>query len=59
MRYQAQTFIKQFQVDLLAFSDADIFQTIDQWGPGKESCGWSHDAPEVTWSVLGYTRASA
>jgi hypothetical protein len=59
MRYQAQTFIKQVQIDLLALSDADLFQTIDQWGPGKESSGLSHDAPEVTWSALGYTRAPA
>jgi hypothetical protein len=59
MRYQAQTFIKQVQVDLLALSDADLFQTIDQWGPGKESSGLSHDALEVTWSALGYTRGPA
>ncbi len=59
MRYQAQTFIKQVQVDLLALSDADLFQTIDQWRTGKESSGLSHDAPEVTWSALGYTRAPA
>ena len=59
MRYQAQTFIKQVQVDLLALSDADLFQTIDQWGPGKESSGLSHGAPEVIWSAIGYTRAPA
>ena len=45
MRYQAQTFIKPVQVDLLALSDADLFQTIDQWGPGKESSGLPYDAP--------------
>ncbi len=59
MRYQAQSFIKQVQVDLLALSDADLFQTIDQWGPGKEPSDLSHDAPEGTWSALGYTRAPA
>src|SRR5258708_19869635 len=59
MRYQAQTFIKQGQIDFLALSDAALSQTIDQWGPGKESSGLSHDAPEVTWSALGYTRAPA
>jgi hypothetical protein len=59
MRYQAQTFIKQVQVDLLALSDADLFQTIDQWRAGKESSGLSQDALEVTWSALGYTRAPA
>jgi len=59
MRYQAQTFIKQVQVDLLALSDADLFQTIDQWRTVKESSGLSQDAPEVTWSALGFTRALA
>ncbi len=59
MRYQAQTFIKQVKIDLLALSDADLFQTIDQWGSGKESSGLSQDALEVTWSALGYTRAPA
>jgi len=59
MRYQAQTFIKQVQVDLLALSDADLFQTIDQWRTVKESSGLSQDAPEVNWSALGYTRTPA
>jgi hypothetical protein len=59
MRYQAQTFVKQVQVDLLALSDADLFHTIDQWISGKEPSGLSHDTPEVTWSVLGYTYTTA
>ena len=59
MRYQAQTFVKQVQVDLLALSDADLFHTIDQWRPGKEPPGLSDDRPEVTWSALGYTRTPA
>ena len=55
MRYQAQTFVKQVQVDLLALSDVDLCHTIDQWGPGKEPSGLSHDAWEVSWTALGYT----
>jgi hypothetical protein len=59
MRYQAHGFVKQVQVDLLALSDADLFHMIEQWVPGKEPSGLSQDAPEVTWSVLGYTRTPA
>jgi hypothetical protein len=59
MRYQASTFVKQVQIDLLALSDADLCHTIDQWGPGKEPSGLSHDAREVTWTALGYTHTSA
>jgi hypothetical protein len=54
MRYQAQTFIKQVQVDLLALSDADLFHTIDQWVSGKELSGLSRNTPEDAWSALGY-----
>ena len=54
MRYQAQTFVKQVQVDLLALSDADLVHTIDQWGPGKAPRGVTPDVLEVTWSALGY-----
>jgi hypothetical protein len=59
MRYQASSFVKQVQIDLLALSDANLCHTIEQWGPGKEPSGLSHDAPEVTWLALGYTHASA
>ena len=54
MRYQAQTFVKQVQVDLLALSDADLAHIIDQWGPGKAPRGVTPDVLEVTWSALGY-----
>jgi hypothetical protein len=57
MRYQAQTFVKQVQVDLLALSDVDLCHIIDQWGPGKAPSGLSHDALEVAWTALGYTSA--
>ncbi len=56
MRYQAQNFVKQVQIDLLALSDADLFHEIDQWGPRKEPSILSQDAQEVTWTALGYTR---
>lgn len=60
MRYQAQTFIKQVQVDLLALSDADLLHTIDQWGPAKERSepGLPHDALEAACFALGYTRST-
>jgi hypothetical protein len=58
MSYQTHTFVKQVQIDLLALSDADLLQTIDQWGHGKELSTLSHDAPEVTLSALGYTHTS-
>jgi hypothetical protein len=57
MRYQAQSFIKQVQIDLLALSDADLFHEIDQWVPRKEPSILSQDAQEVTRTALGYTRA--
>ncbi len=56
MRYQAQSFVKQVQIDLLALSDADLFHEIDQWGPRKEPSILSQDAQEVTWTALGFTR---
>lgn len=59
MRHQAHTFVKQVQVDLLALSDADLFHTIDQWGPGKDLSGVSHDPPEAAWSAIGYTHTPA
>jgi hypothetical protein len=59
MRYQARTFVKQVQIDLLALSNAELCRTIDQWGPGKKPPSLSHDAQEVTWPALGYTHACA
>ena len=47
MRYQAHSFVKQVQVDLLALSDADLFHTIDQWVSGKERSGLPGDPPET------------
>lgn len=47
MRYQAQSFVKQVQVDLLALPDVDLCHTIEQWGPGQAPSGLAHDALEV------------
>ncbi len=55
MRYQAQSFIKQVQVDLLALSDTDLFHTIDQWVSGEELSDLPRDASEGSWSAVGYT----
>lgn len=58
MRYSAQSFVKQVQVDLLALSDDDLLHTIDQWGSGNELSGFSSDAQEAAWFALGYRRIS-
>lgn len=55
MRYQAQSFVKQVQVDLLALPDVELCHTIEQWGPGQAPSGLAHDALEVAWTALGYT----
>ncbi len=47
---QSQTFAKQVQVDLLAFSDLDLLQTVHLWVTKA-----SHDVSEETYSALGYT----
>lgn len=47
---QSQTFAKQVQVDLLAFSDVDLLQTVHLWVTKA-----SHDLSEETYSALGYT----
>lgn len=46
---QSQTFAKQVQVDLLAFSDADLFQTVHLWVMEV-----SDDISEEVYSALGY-----
>jgi len=54
MNRQAQTFAKQVQVDLLALSDADLFQEVQLWVNGKPS-GPTPDVSEETRLALGYT----
>jgi len=49
MNKQSHTFAKQVQVDLLAFSDVDLFQTVHLWV--KEA---SHHVSEEVYSALGY-----
>ena|SRR5258708_6702542 len=49
MNKQSQIFARQVQVDLLAFSDGDLFQTVHFWV--KEA---SHDISEEAYSALGY-----
>lgn len=58
MRYSAQSFVKQVQLDLLALSDDDLLRIIDQWGASKEPPGISSDEQETTWFALGYRRVS-
>ena len=49
MNKQSQTFAKQVQVDLLAFSDVDLLQIVHLWV--KEA---SHDVSEEVYYALGY-----
>lgn len=46
---QSQTFAKQVQVDLLAFSDGELFQIVHLWV--REA---SQDVSEEVYSALGY-----
>ncbi len=57
MKTQSQIFAKQVQDDLLALSDADLFQMIQQWIDGEPAePHW--DVAEDTRSALGYTLIS-
>jgi hypothetical protein len=49
MNKQSQTFAKQVQVDLLAFSDGDLFQIVHLWV--REA---PQDVSEEVYSALGY-----
>jgi hypothetical protein len=55
MNSQSRTFVKQVQVDLLALSDADLFNTIQQWVDGRTTSGQLPDTPVDTRSALGYS----
>ena len=59
MKFQGQSFAKQVQVDLLALSDDALLFVIEQWGPGKETTGFSADPREASWLALGYRHVSA
>jgi hypothetical protein len=55
MNGQSRTFVKQVKLDLLALSDADLFQIVQQWVEGGNLPGISHNVPEDTRLALGYT----
>jgi predicted phosphoadenosine phosphosulfate sulfurtransferase len=56
MNGQSRTFVKQVKLDLLALSDADIFQIIQQWIQGSNLSEQPFDNAEKIWLALGYTR---
>ncbi len=55
MNSQSRSFVKQVQVDLLALSDADLFQTVHQWVDGRNASEFSFAVSEDTRVALGYT----
>jgi hypothetical protein len=59
MNGQSRTFVKQVQVDLLALSDTDLYNTIHQWVSGKDTYGLYPGVAEDTLCALGYTRVPA
>ncbi len=54
MNSRTRTFAKQVQVDLLALSDSDLCQTVQQWVDG-EALDTEHTVPLDGLSLLGYT----
>ncbi len=57
MNSRTRTFAKQVQVDLLALSDSDLCQTVQQWVDG-EVLDAEHTLPVDGLSLLGYTSGS-
>ena len=55
MNGQSRTFVKQVKLDLLALSDADLFQIIQQWVEGSNLTAKPFDKAEEIWLALGYT----
>ena len=55
MNGQSRTFVKQVKLDLLALSDADLFQIIQQWVEGSNLTDKPFDKAEEIWLALGYT----
>lgn len=55
MNGQSRTFVKQVKLDLLALSDADLFQIIQQWVEGSNLTEKPFDKAEEIWLALGYT----
>jgi hypothetical protein len=59
MNGQSRTFVKQVKLDLLALSDADLAQIIQQWVERSNLIEKSPDVAEETWFALGYSRELA
>ncbi len=57
MNVQSRSFVRQVQVDLLALSDADLCNVVQQWIDGSHSAGGALDVPEETRLALGYSPA--
>ena len=55
MNGQSRTFVKQVKLDLLALSDADLFQIIQNWVEGSNLSEQPSDKAEKIWLALGYT----
>jgi hypothetical protein len=55
MNGQSRTFVKQVKLDLLALSDADLFQIIQHWVEGSNLSEQPLDKAEKIWLALGYT----
>ena len=55
MNGQSRTFVKQVKLDLLALSDADLFQIIQHWVEGSDLSEQPLDKAEKIWLALGYT----
>jgi len=55
MNGQSRTFVKQVKLDLLALSDADLFQVIQHWIEGSNLSEQPLDKAETIWLALGFT----
>ena len=55
MNGQSRTFVKQVKLDLLALSDADLYQIIQHWVEGSNLSEQPLDKAEKIWLALGYT----
>jgi len=55
MNGQSRTFVNQVKLDLLALSDADLFQIIQQWVERSNLSKQPLDKAEKIWLALGYT----
>jgi hypothetical protein len=55
MNGQSRTFVKQVKMDLLALSDADLSQIIQQWVEVSKLADQPLDNSEKNWLSLGYT----